>query len=90
MIIVETMKWAGATWSRVEATRPKLRFTRHYLHYGSRSVRLTGITLSRQYGRLIDFFKGDWQTANRVQTMFNKQFPVKTRRNFYRPGHVIS
>lgn len=54
-----------------------------------RFLRLTGLTLSRQYARLIDFFGGDWRRADKVQNKFNRRFPAAKRRKFWNPGHVI-
>ena len=52
-------------------------------------VKCVGFTLAIQYGRLTDHFKGDWATADKVQNLFNRQFPAAKRRKFWTPGHVI-
>ena len=54
-----------------------------------KSTSLTGITLARQYGKLMDVFGGDYVKAGRVQTEFNKQFSRAKRTKFWNPGHII-
>jgi len=64
-------------------------FTKTHATTPNGRVKLVGVPLGRQYGKLMDHFHGDWQFAGEVQDAFNKQFPLRKRLKFWNPGHVI-
>lgn len=65
-------------------------FTRTHAHTPLGRIKLTGLTLSHQYARLMDHFHSDWKLAEKVQNAFNRQFPKAKREKFWNPGHVIN
>ncbi len=67
----------------------KIKITKTHVITPLGRVQCVGIPLGIQYGRLMDHFHGDYVTADKVQTLFNKQFPAEKRRKFWNPGHVI-
>lgn len=67
----------------------KVKITKTHVITDEGRVKCVGVPLGIQYGRLMDHFHGDWATASKVQTLFNKQFSAEKRRKFWNPGHVI-
>lgn len=70
--------------------KPKIIYSRHFVTYGAVKVKLTGLTVSEQYGLLWSRL-GDWKLASKIQNRFNAQFRQEKRTAvWFQAGKVVT